>query len=182
MEKEIWKPIKNWENIYEISNTGKIRSVERTITAINGRSNKPFNRIYPSKIRVQRMQKDGYMEVNLSVNQKSKLIRIHRLVAEAFIANPKDKPQVNHIDGNKTNNHVSNLEWNTQSENQIHAYKTKLQIPNLGPAKLNIDECSEICEAYATGLFTYTEIAKHHDMTVSNIRRMIIGESYHGAA
>lgn len=64
----------------------------------------------------------GYNRVNLSLNGKAKKFRVHRLVAQAFIDNPLNKPFVNHIDGNKLNNHVSNLEWCTASENEHHSY------------------------------------------------------------
>lgn len=65
----------------------------------------------------------GYHRVNLSVNGVAKKFRVHRLVAQAFIENPLNKPYVNHIDGNKLNNHVSNLEWCTASENEHHSYR-----------------------------------------------------------
>ena len=68
----------------------------------------------------------GYKVVSLTVNNKKTTLKIHRLVACAFLPNPENKEQVNHIDGNKKNNHVSNLEWSTQSENQIHAHRTGL--------------------------------------------------------
>jgi len=67
--------------------------------------------------------KNWYMQVWLSISWKKKIFYIHRLVAQAFIPNPENKPQVNHIDGDKTNNHVDNLEWCTVTENQIHSYR-----------------------------------------------------------
>lgn len=77
----------------------------------------------------QTKSKYGYLTVGLYKKCKHKVFRVNRLVAEAFIPNPENKPEVNHKDTNKENNHVSNLEWNTRSENQIHAYENKLQIP-----------------------------------------------------
>jgi hypothetical protein len=68
----------------------------------------------------------GYESVALHENSKQKTFRIHRLVAKAFILNPDNKPQINHIDGNKSNNHISNLEWCTAKENIVHAFKTGL--------------------------------------------------------
>lgn len=105
---EIWKDIKNYENKYQVSNSGRIKSLKKDII------------LKPS------VHYKGYLEVKLYKNNSSKVFKIHRLVASAFIPNPENKPQVNHIDGNKQNNCVDNLEWNTQSENQLHAFRNKL--------------------------------------------------------
>lgn len=75
----------------------------------------------------QQISNMGYLRVELWKDGKGKKYSVHRLVAMAFIPNPKDLPQVNHLDGNKANNHYSNLEWATQSENQKHAYSNGLQ-------------------------------------------------------
>ena len=81
----------------------------------------------PNIILKTNKNKKGYLYVVLSKNGKSKIVRIHRLVAQTFIPNLQNKPQVNHIDGIKSNNVVSNLEWCTNSENQKHAFKLGLQ-------------------------------------------------------
>lgn len=86
-------------------------------------SNKNIKR---GKILKLYISKKGYLQVNLTKNRQSKTSSVHRLVATAFIQNPKNKPEVNHIDGNKQNNKIDNLEWVTSSENTIHAIKTGL--------------------------------------------------------
>jgi hypothetical protein len=70
----------------------------------------------------------GYYQVSLTKNNKQNTYYLHRLLAEAFLPNPENKPQVNHIDGNKLNNSISNLEWVSIKENAIHAHKNKLQV------------------------------------------------------
>jgi hypothetical protein len=88
---------------------------------------------FRKKIISQRLDKDGYVRVNLYENSKNTTILVHRLVALAFIPNVDDtKKEVNHKDGVKTNNHISNLEWVTSSENQIHAFKIGLQKGQIG--------------------------------------------------
>ena len=112
--KEIWKPIKDYEGLYEISNLGRVKSIPR-----NGTKKEV-------KILKQYFDRYGYLYVALSKTTKKKY-KVHRLVAEAFIPNLKNKPQVNHINGVKTDNKVKNLEWCTNKENQIHAYRTGLR-------------------------------------------------------
>jgi len=86
---------------------------------------RPFNGSY---IKMQSFS-EGYCYVSFSTKNKSKKYRVNRLVAKYFIANPDNKPYVNHLDGDKLNNHYKNLEWSTASENMYHAYKLGLKKP-----------------------------------------------------
>jgi hypothetical protein len=115
---EIWKNIKGYEGKYQVSNLGRIKSLYRW----NGKAFYKREHIMESYIN----NKNGYIYIALMKNNKNKNCRLHRLVAEAFIPNPENKPQVNHIDGDKTNNNANNLEWCTQSENELHAYNKGL--------------------------------------------------------
>lgn len=112
IKQEIWKPIQGYEDLYEVSNLGRVRRTELlTFWKHNG--------------------KQPYYMVGLSKNSKSKKCLVHRLVAEAFIPNPSNLPQVNHKDGNVHNNSVDNLEWCTNAENTKHAYENYLRKRNV---------------------------------------------------
>lgn len=112
---EKWKDIKNYEGIYQISNFGRVKRI--------GNYSNQFTSWNVEKILKPGNNGKGYLFVQLSKNCKVKRYYIHRLVAEAFIPNPLLKETINHIDGDKSNNHYSNLEWNTYSENNIHSIK-----------------------------------------------------------
>lgn len=118
--KEVWKDIENYEGIYQVSNLGNVKVLSRQVW--NG---KGF-RTQDERILQQSNNQWGYNIVTLTKDSKRKPHKVHRLVAQAFIPNPENKEQVNHIDGNKTNNNVNNLEWNTRQENISHAYINKL--------------------------------------------------------
>ncbi len=106
--KETWKPIKGYEGFYSVSNFGRVR---------NNRNNKLLKLNNNGK---------GYLFVHLRKNKFNKSCYVHRLVLLNFIPNPDSKPECNHKDGNKLNNHMDNLEWNTRRENVHHAIKTGL--------------------------------------------------------
>lgn len=110
---ETWKDIVSYEGIYQVSNKARIKRIMSRKNA----SNKIINyNICPK----------GYHKVCLTTNGKNKTFTVHRLIIGAFIPNPENKPFVNHIDGNKLNNNIENLEWCTQKENIEHAWKTGL--------------------------------------------------------
>lgn len=124
---EIWKDVKGYERLYQVSNMGRVKSLKRTVKAANG-ENRAFNEriltLHKNKC-TERHPRPIY-HVELWKENKRSVYFIHRLVATHFIDNPEGKPQVNHIDGNRENNAVTNLEWCTNSENVKHAYKNKL--------------------------------------------------------
>lgn len=113
---EIWRDISNFEGRYQVSNSGKVKSLERKV---NGKLNSKVT----VKERYMKLQKNhkGYLAVILHKNRKAYHKMVHRLVADAFIPNPDKKLQVNHINCNKKDNRVENLEWCTQEENMNHA-------------------------------------------------------------
>ena len=104
MEEEIWKPIKDFEGYYEVSNIGRVRSLN-------------YKRTGKEKILKNIEDYKGYLEVGLTKNGKRKQFKVHRLVAEAFIPNPENKPCIDHINTVKSDNRVENLRWVTYKEN-----------------------------------------------------------------
>ena len=123
---EVWKCIIGYEDLYEISNYGNVRSLDKCFLDKEG---KVYRRegvhLKPAR------NKYGYLQVSLSTSNKQSSHTIHTLVTRMFIDNPENKPTVNHKDGDKLNNHYSNLEWATKSEQAIHSLKLKLRkMPN----------------------------------------------------
>lgn len=107
---EIWKDIPNYEGLYQVSNYGNIKSIARQGTK--------------EHIMIKSKNHQGYLQIKLTKHSISKTKKVHRLVAEAFIPNPYNLPQVDHIDDNKENNCVSNLQWITNEDNMAKAWKT----------------------------------------------------------
>ena len=123
-DNEIWKPVQGYEGLYEVSSLGRIKSLERYIEQVqNGVLCKR-----PQKERILKLANfKGYFSVNLTLNGFQKLYLVHRLVAKAFIPNPENKKEVNHLNGIRNDNQIENLEWATRSENSQHAYDTGLR-------------------------------------------------------
>ena len=114
---ERWLPIPNYEGYYEVSDLGNVRSVRYN----------HFGNVVYSKILKPAIKARGYVGVVLSKQNVTKNHLIHRLVATTFLPNDECLPEVNHLDGNKTNNTVDNLQWSTSSDNLYHAYDTGLK-------------------------------------------------------
>ena len=119
---EIWKDIKDYEGLYQVSNKGRVKSLSHLVKA----NKNGDTRFTESKIKNQIVGWHGYCWVSLCKNSKSKTFSVHRLVAKAFTNNNCNLPSVNHIDGDKTNNHVDNLEWCTNAYNSSHAMNNGL--------------------------------------------------------
>ena len=131
MNKEIWKSVdmRGFENRYEISTHGRIRSRDFTDTY--------RGRVRKGKFLICYLDRRGYPRIGLCKNYHSKHVRVHRLVALAFIPNPMNKRTVNHKDGIKTNNYVENLEWSTDIENCRHANRLGLHKYKSGESHCN---------------------------------------------
>ena len=120
---EIWKDVEGYEGLYQVSNLGNVKSIPRVIKSSLKHQNKVLRK---GRLLKQSLNHNGYPQIVLKILGKCYCKRVHRLVAEVFIPNPNNYPQINHIDGNKLNNKVSNLEWCTAKQNIIHAFKEGL--------------------------------------------------------
>ena len=107
-----WRPVKGYEGFYEVANDGTVRSLPRDTERAGGAIVH-----YEGRVLTHTFDTRGYHGVTLCKEHKQRRVRVHRLVAEAFVDNPDGKPHVNHLDENKDNNHASNLEWCTPAEN-----------------------------------------------------------------
>lgn len=172
--KEIWKPIKGFEGYYEVSNQGNIKSIERTVSnsfglkkdrTIKGVSIKPIFR------------GNWYVKVHLRKKGKRYCFFLHRILAQTFLPNPENKPEVNHKDGNKLNYNLDNLEWVTKSENKLHAIKTGLRTITKGEERttaiLNDGKVRTIRQLYNTGNYYYRELAEIYGVSGKTIESVV---------
>ena len=162
---EVWKDIKGYEGLYQVSNLGNIKSSSSS------------QNLNPS------LHSGGYLKIELYKNGKGKYFYVHRIVAEAFIRNQEAKAQVNHIDGNKKHNSVDNLEWATPSENISHAFKIGLlQSPmkgkygNLNPLSKKIDQYS-VEGKFINTWDSISDVVRHFDCARTSIYRCLRGET-----
>lgn len=170
MVRRQWKFISGYEFYYEVSNDGLVRSVSRAVKDHNSSRNKLIqSRILRPGIRA------GYLGVHLWKNGKGQNAYIHRLVAETFVPNPENKPQVNHKDGDRMNNYFKNLEWTTSSENHKHAHHVlkRKRSGCCSPSK------SILCTTTKQTFASQSEAARALGLHVSNISKVVKGHYKH---
>ena len=125
---ENWKDIPGFEGLYQVSNEGQIKALKRKMfLPQNGGWIDRKEMILKPYLRGIRKGREGYLVVKLYKENNKYYLAVHRAVAMAFIPNPKNKPQINHINNQRTDNNVNNLKWVTQSENMRHDYKTGIR-------------------------------------------------------
>ena len=155
----MWKEVKGYEGLYWVSENGEIKNAKE-------------------QMKTQKEDKDGYRKVWLSKSSKKTPFFVHRLVAMAFLENPNNKPIVNHVNGNKKNNHISNLEWCTRSENDKHAFKLGLRKPTCGGTSKQVEQY----DMQGNLIATYNSIShasRETNFTIANISYNANGHSKH---
>lgn len=166
-EQEIWKPIAGFEGCYEISNLGRVKSLARV-----SKDGKQLRNV-PERILIQ--AKTNYPSVSLWKAGKLKVIKVHRLVATAFIDNPEAKPEVNHIDADRFNNKVSNLEWVTRQENVTHAHANGLVAVGEACSYSKLTDSQALDIKSSRGVNQY-ELAKRYGVSQALISRIQLGK------
>lgn len=167
---EIWKDVVGFEGLYEVSNLGRVKSSAK------------INRAHEIVLKTPANYRTGYLFADLcKAGQKNKHSSVHRLVATAFLPNPEDKVQVNHINGDKTDNRLENLEWATRSENQKHSIDTGLRTAKgekNSQASLNEDGVLAIRELVRIGTLTQVQIARAFGISSATICDIKAGRSW----
>ena len=120
---EIWKDIKDYEGLYQVSNLGNVRSLDMIIMQLHYWSKKYVKHIYKGRLLKGSKNSNGYKVITLHKGKKTEKKLLHKIIAETFIPNPNNYNYINHKDNNPSNNNVNNLEWCTQSYNIKYAYE-----------------------------------------------------------
>lgn len=167
---EIWKDIGKYEGSFQVSNLGNVRSLDRVMPVKPTKRNKSGRRFFKGKVFTPDCSRE-YSRVCLYERGKGTHYSIHRLVAQAFIPNPENKPCVNHIDGNKLNNNAGNLEWCTYGENATHAYNMGLRKGLKGSTHHNSKLTEDVVSAIK---YKYTnigpvELADKYNISASTV-------------
>lgn len=172
---EQWRGIKNYENKYEVSNLGRVRSIERKSSPFDNNGTITVRRVKEIILKPGLFR--GYKRVDLCKNGKHEILRVHRLVASAFISNPDNKPEVNHKNGAKDDNDTNNLEWCTRYENAHHAKENGLYNSERGESrynsKLNREKVLQIRKKYMPQIYTMPMLSKEYGVTISCIQSVI---------
>lgn len=163
---EIWKDITEYEGSYQVSNFGNVRRLDRQV------GSEPRVRVIKGKILKKKINKGGYHCVHLRDGKIESHPSVHRLVAEHFIENKDSKPTVNHIDGNKLNNHFNNLEWATHEEQSSHAISSGLRIIR-GKPKFSKSFKKEILDYYLINGCSIVQLAKHFEVSERTAGRIV---------
>lgn len=177
---EFWKDIKGFEGYYQVSNLGNLKGLDRHV-----KHNYGGYALRKSKLLKPNIQSTGYFAAHLKMTPKYSCILVHRIVAEAFIPNPENKPQVNHINAIKTDNRVENLEWCTSKENIKHSHIMGLQSSESRQgeknnfAKLTEKEVLSIRDEYnSKDKITHQEIGLKYGVSGASISNIVLRKTW----
>ena len=179
MQNEVWRDVPGFEGHYQVSNYGNVKSLERNV-----KHPKIGKMHIKGRILKQSNASKGYKQVCLNLSGKTKIFRVHRLVAMAFIENPEGLETVNHIDGNKGNNHVSNLEWCSVADNLRHASVNGLMDHSSVTGSKNVNSVLDEGKVYKmmTDYFLndriLKEIAEEYDVSIGTVFQAIKGVTW----
>lgn len=166
MKTETWKPIPEYEGLYEASNLGRVKSLPR----LHRYGNKK------EVILRDAIGSSGYRHVALTKNGAMKTIRVHRIVAMAFIKKQDGCDFVNHIDGNKLNNNVSNLEWVTKSYNAIHFYQSGIQSSEKRASKVTAKDVVFIRQNHK--MYSRVELSERFNISTTHLSQIINNKTW----
>lgn len=174
---EIWKDIPDYEGYYQVSSLGRVRSCDRVVEHSGG-----GKRAVRQRVLSQYSDRYGYQNVCLCFKGKPRTITVHSLVAKAFLGNRLTGNQINHIDGNKGNNSLSNLEYCSPSQNNQHAYDLGLKVApkgeKQGSSKLTQEQVLLIRQAYASGGVSQAVLAKLYGIGQGAVCRIIARKTW----
>lgn len=169
MKKETWKAVVDYEGLYEVSDLGRVRSLDREVTYPSG-TRKIKGRVLKPAINIQKR-----VVVALCNSEGHKTYRIHNLVARAFIGEKPNGYDVCHKDGDSTNNKLSNLRYDTRQQNNIDVYRYGSKVT---VGKLSIEQVLEIRKLYATGNYSQRKLAKMFPVNQSSIGGIVRREKF----
>ena len=166
---EVWRPVAGFEGYYEVSDHGRVRSLDRTITTSHGRK-----RFYRGQIRAYGVLPSGYYQVPLIRHNIQHMRYVHRLVLESFVCPCPSGTEACHSDGNRSNNRLSNLRWDTHTENEQDKvlHKTIVRGEKGYNARLTEAIVIEMRAAYASGV-KQMEIARQYDLDIKLVHKII---------
>ncbi len=176
---EEWRPVKGYEGLYEVSNTGKVKSIERYVDVINNGT--LCKRIIKERILKEIINSNGYGVVNLFIDGKAKIRTIHGLVSQTFIGERQKGMCACHKDSNQRNNCLENIRYDSQKNNCYDKYNngTWQHGEKIGSHKLTEEQVEEIIELISETSIAYKEIAQMYNVNTSTVQRINSGTLWH---
>ena len=167
MKNEEWRDVVGYEGLYQVSSEGRVKSLERTCNAKGG-----SKRTVKERILKPGLDKDGYLMIGLWAGGKRKMLKIHRLVCQAFHENPENKSEVNHVNEDKTDNKAVNLEWCTRRDNCNHGSRNERAAKALGKPIAQYTRDGELVKVWPSTM----EVQRQTGFSQGNISEVANGK------